>query len=211
MPLRNPPISSFHLCKPWIHKDMCMGFQVNFIDYLPIYEDYIYNWTSEIGTTSEQMTKDPFSKCPLFGSLTVSTDYFLNVNARLAMHKLTTLPTRSLSMQAFSLKCFTIYENGAWIAHAVYFRTKDVRISLTSLIIKICHSYQATMLVAVLSSANNAWKRRNSHISIIKYTSLIMKKHLAYVRDPLQNELIFALVNSTERIRKLVLVVNTFK
>ena len=65
---------------------------------------------------------------------------------------------------------------------------------LISLIIKICHSYQATMLVAVLSSAKNAWKRRNSHISIIKYTSLIMKKHLAYVRDPLQNELIILLL-----------------
>ena len=64
------------------------------------------------------------------------------------------------------------------------------------------------MLEAVLSSANNAWKRRNSHI-IIKYTSLIMK-HLAYVRDPLRNKLVCALVNSIE-FRKLFLAVNTFK
>ena len=34
----SPPIPLFYLCKAWIHEDdICMGFQVHFIDYLPIY------------------------------------------------------------------------------------------------------------------------------------------------------------------------------
>ena len=50
-----------------------MGFQVYFIDYVIIktlFEDYTIE-PSEIGTTSEQRTKDLFPKCPSFGGSTV--------------------------------------------------------------------------------------------------------------------------------------------
>ena len=77
MLLSSPLTPLFYLCKVWVHKDdICMWFQVHFIDRLPLYYHQniiwgLYNWTSEIGTTSKQRTKDPFPKCPLFGGSTV--------------------------------------------------------------------------------------------------------------------------------------------
>ena len=41
-------------------------------------------WTSEIGTTSEQRTRGPFPKCPLFGGLTVLRN--CRDKAKLACH-----------------------------------------------------------------------------------------------------------------------------
>ena len=74
MLLRSRPIPSFYPCKAWVHKnDICMGFQVHFIDYVIIktlFEDYTIE-PSEIGTTSEQRTTDLFPKCPSFGGSTV--------------------------------------------------------------------------------------------------------------------------------------------
>ena len=46
MLLRSLLIPFFHLCKAWVHKDdICMRFQVHFIDYLLIktlFEDYTF-------------------------------------------------------------------------------------------------------------------------------------------------------------------------
>ena len=126
MLLRSPLIPLFYQCKVWVHKDdICMWFQVYFLDHLPLYYHQniiwgLYNWTSEIGSACWLHVFDAVAICTPRCYINLSSPTLKVHRAMVAcqvkaMHK-QHIRTRD-SAHDFSVKlspcvCVAIYNSG---------------------------------------------------------------------------------------------------